>query len=153
MLPETGYTPANLRALLKIHDSNREQAADMLGVTLRAVHRWCTDLESKQHRDMPLEKWNELLELLDMGIKKTGEGRYTIEGDPIRGFGWRLIRKPGIGTYAVIAGTEESPDDVHIVIEEYPDPQHRAVWDDAPLQKVVEWAKDEILNEIEAAGR
>lgn len=58
---EAGYTPANLKMLLKFYDLSREDVAMCCGVSLRAVHRWCNSTGSKGHRDMPLIQWEKLL--------------------------------------------------------------------------------------------
>lgn len=62
ILPEIGYTPANLRALLEQRGLTREDAARLLGVRVRAVHRWCVETGNPNHRDMSLLHWRELLQ-------------------------------------------------------------------------------------------
>ena len=62
-LPEPGYTPANLRAVLARQGWQRETAAEKLGVSVRAVHRWCVDTDNPNHRDMSLTHWRRLIEL------------------------------------------------------------------------------------------
>ncbi len=60
--PEAGYTPANLRALLASAGLTQQAAADLIGVHGRTVRKWLSDVDSGSHRDMPLEKWNALLD-------------------------------------------------------------------------------------------
>jgi len=59
-LPEAGYTPANLRALLASAGLTQQAAADLLGVDGRTVRKWVTDLDNASHRDMPLTQWQKL---------------------------------------------------------------------------------------------
>lgn len=63
-IPEAGYTPANLRALLQSAGITQQSAAQMLGVDQRTVRKWCAELETASHRDMPLWQWRELCEQL-----------------------------------------------------------------------------------------
>ncbi len=58
---EPGYTPANLRALLKHAGLTQQAAGELLAVDMRTVRKWCADLETASHRDMPLEQWRKLL--------------------------------------------------------------------------------------------
>jgi transcriptional regulator with XRE-family HTH domain len=60
IFPETGYTPANLRALLASAGLTQQAAADLLGVDGRTVRKWVADLENASHRDMPLAQWQKL---------------------------------------------------------------------------------------------
>lgn len=60
-LPEAGYTPANLRALLASAGLTQQAAADLLGVDGRTVRKWLADVDSASHRDMPLKMWRKLL--------------------------------------------------------------------------------------------
>ena len=60
-LPETGYTPANLRAILEQRGLTREDVARLLDVKIRAVHRWCVDTDNPNHRDMSLTHWRRLI--------------------------------------------------------------------------------------------
>lgn len=60
--PETSYTPANLRALLKHAGLTQAAAADMIGVNHKTLRRWLVeDIESPAHSDMPLRKWRALM--------------------------------------------------------------------------------------------
>lgn len=59
---ELGYTPNNLKALLKQHKLTQKQCAELLGVGLNAVQKWCADPFLPSHRTMPHDKWLELLE-------------------------------------------------------------------------------------------
>mgnify|MGYP003404724850 FL=1 len=63
IFPEAGYTPANLTALLNNAGLNFGQAADLLGVSYRTFQNWTYGIDNKNHRDMPLQKWLELLAL------------------------------------------------------------------------------------------
>lgn len=60
-LPEAGYTPANLRALLASAGLTQQAAADLLGVDVRTVRKWVADLDNASHRDMPHRRWLQLL--------------------------------------------------------------------------------------------
>ena len=59
-LPEAGYTPANLRALLKHAGLTQQAAGDLLSVDMRTVRKWCAPLDS-DHADMPHYRWLQLL--------------------------------------------------------------------------------------------
>lgn len=61
--PEAGYTPANLRTLLKQAGLTQQAAADLLGVDGRTVRKWLALSTSASHRDMPLKAWLKLLDL------------------------------------------------------------------------------------------
>jgi hypothetical protein len=67
--PESGYTPRNLNTLLYKAfpdlEARREWLAEKLGVNLDTVHRWCVDMNSKGHVDMPLVRWRQALNLLE----------------------------------------------------------------------------------------
>lgn len=65
IFPEIGYTPANLTALLHNAGLNFGQAADLFGVSYRTFQNWTYGLDNKNHRDMPLQKWLELLVLTE----------------------------------------------------------------------------------------
>ena len=61
-LPEAGYTPANLRALIEARGWTQKQAAEACGVSARVVrNRLLEDIDSPNHRDMPLRSWRDLL--------------------------------------------------------------------------------------------
>ena len=62
---ESGYTPKNLKVLLKNVGLNFRQAADLLGVSYRTFQNWTYGIDNKNHRDMPLIKWLELLALTE----------------------------------------------------------------------------------------
>lgn len=64
IFPEAGYTPANLRALLKHAGLTQQAAADLLGVDGRTVRKWVADLDNASHRDMPHHRWLQLLALV-----------------------------------------------------------------------------------------
>ena len=62
-LPEAGYTPANLRALIESRGWTQKQAAEACGVSGRVVrNRLVSDTASPNHRDMPLRVWRKLME-------------------------------------------------------------------------------------------
>ena len=62
-LPEAGYTPANLRALIESRGWTQKQAAEACGVSGRVVRNWLvSDTASPNHRDMPLRVWRKLME-------------------------------------------------------------------------------------------
>lgn len=63
-LPEVGYTPANLRALIASAGLTQQAAADLIGVDGRTVRKWLADVDSDSHRDMPLHQWQKLLDLV-----------------------------------------------------------------------------------------
>ena len=63
-LPEAGYTPANLRALLASAGLTQQAAADLLGVDGRTIRKWLADVDSASHRDMPHYRWLQLLALV-----------------------------------------------------------------------------------------
>ena len=63
-LPEAGYTPANLRALLSSAGLTQQAAADLIGVDTRTVRKWLADVSGDNHRDMPLKSWRKLLDAL-----------------------------------------------------------------------------------------
>lgn len=68
--PEVGYTPANLRLLLKRTHTTQQRAAALLGVHERTVNSWCSALDKPQHTDMPSKKWVELQNILNEGLKQ-----------------------------------------------------------------------------------
>ena len=63
--PDVGYTPDNLRHLLGELNLTQREVAEKLGVQLRAVQRWAAAVDLPTHADMPLKKWNELLNFLN----------------------------------------------------------------------------------------
>lgn len=63
-LPEAGYTPANLRALIEWSGLSQAEAAALVGVEAINMRRWLMDVGVKSHRDMPLVKWRALLAAL-----------------------------------------------------------------------------------------
>ena len=62
--PELGYTPANLKALRQKQGLTQQATADLLEVNISALQRWEADVGQKSHRDMPLSKWLELVDIL-----------------------------------------------------------------------------------------
>lgn len=67
VFPDVGYTPANLRLLLKRANITQHRAAALLGVHERTVNSWCSALDKPQHTDMPSKKWVELQNILNEG--------------------------------------------------------------------------------------
>lgn len=70
VFPDVGYTPANLRLLLKRTRTTQQRAAALLGVHERTVNSWCSTLDKPQHTDMPSKKWVELQNILNEGLKQ-----------------------------------------------------------------------------------
>lgn len=70
VFPDVGYTPANLRLLLKRTHTTQQRAAALLGVHERTVNSWCSALDKPQHTDMPSKKWVELQNILNEGLKQ-----------------------------------------------------------------------------------
>lgn len=64
MLPEYGYTPANLLALREKHGLTQTQLGELAAATQRTIARWETPVGADTHADMPLKKWLMLLENL-----------------------------------------------------------------------------------------
>jgi hypothetical protein len=60
--PEIGYTPANLRYLIEeVKGITQKEAALICGTSDTNLRRWLMPVDSPNHRDMPLPKWNLLL--------------------------------------------------------------------------------------------
>lgn len=65
LLPELGYTPANLRALREQARLTRRQVADITNtVNYATIARWETDVCKKNHADMPQYKWQMLIDTI-----------------------------------------------------------------------------------------
>ena len=75
-------------------------------------------------------------------------GHYEVIGAPIRGFDWVLVRKPGVGTYAIVAGEDDASEDEEIVIEEEGAPDRRAMWDAKSHEEVADIVFGIISREI-----
>jgi len=68
-LPETGYTPANLRALIDRRGWTQKQAAEACGVAERTFRQWLVaDLDAPGHRDMPLKSWRKLINCAGLAL-------------------------------------------------------------------------------------
>ena len=65
--PEAGYTPANLRALLKHARLTQQAAGELLAVDTRTVRKWCAPLDS-DHADMPYYRWLQLLAAVEQKV-------------------------------------------------------------------------------------
>ena len=64
---EHGYTPKNLRQLLKRNSMTQKALADLLGKDRRTISRWCKDAEDKSHHSMTHVDWIEVLKRLNKG--------------------------------------------------------------------------------------
>lgn len=62
---EFGYTPSNLKSLRQKYSLSQREVADLLGVDISSLQRWEADVGQKSHRDMPLLKWLELVDILN----------------------------------------------------------------------------------------
>lgn len=62
---ELGYTPANLRELLKEKGITQKGLADLLGRDRATVSRWCKDVTHTRHCGMSHVDWLGLLGVLD----------------------------------------------------------------------------------------
>lgn len=82
-----------------------------------------------------------------MEIEKIERGKWQILGLPIRGYDWTLIRKRGIGTYAVIAGseTDSDADDEELIVEEFSEPDRREFYDKATIEDLAEFVHRDVL--------
>lgn len=58
---ELGYTPANLRELLKAKGITQKGLADLLGVDRHTVSRWCKDVTHTRHCGMSHVDWLDVL--------------------------------------------------------------------------------------------
>jgi XRE family transcriptional regulator len=63
--PETGYTPANLAALISHLGMNQSEFSRQTGIPLRTLQSYLASPYEKTHRDMPLAKWIIVLKMLD----------------------------------------------------------------------------------------
>lgn len=73
-----------------------------------------------------------------MRLEEVENNVFNVIGALIRGYDWQLVRKPGVGTYAVIAGKTADDDDEHIIIEEYSAPDMRDIWDKMTVEEAAE---------------
>jgi hypothetical protein len=62
--PEVGYTPANLRYLIELKGITQKEAAKICGTSDINFRRWLMPVDAPNHRDMPMQKWNDLLKAL-----------------------------------------------------------------------------------------
>lgn len=58
-LPETGFSPTNLKYVVRNSGLTRSEAAEALGVSKSGFDKWCDG-----KHDMPLSKWRELEEIV-----------------------------------------------------------------------------------------
>jgi len=70
-LPEAGYTPANLRALIEQSGLTQAQAGELLDppAAPKTMRGWLAPVDSPAHRDMPLKKWIDFLS----AVKRTSK--------------------------------------------------------------------------------
>ena len=61
---EHGYTPENLRQLLKRNSMTQKALADLLGKDRRTVSRWCKDEDDLDHHSMTHVDWLDVLSKL-----------------------------------------------------------------------------------------
>ena len=66
---EHGYTPENLRQLLKRNSMTQKALADLLGKDRRTVSRWCKNAEDKSHHSMTHVDWLDVLSKLKGEMK------------------------------------------------------------------------------------
>jgi len=60
---ELGYTPNNLKTLLKKHNKSREDLADFFGMNnVKSIHCWCVESTRRSHKSMSHKKWLMFLE-------------------------------------------------------------------------------------------
>ena len=83
-----------------------------------------------------------------MKIEKIDASTFQVNEATIRNFDWQLIRKPGQGTYAVVAGPTDDADDETFVIEEYDDPERRELWDNLTVMGAASAARRQVLEDI-----
>lgn len=72
-LPDMGYTPDNLRAVLQELGWTQQACADRLGVHITTVQNWIAPLDRPRRTDMPIAKWQELVHILQKKICNTAE--------------------------------------------------------------------------------
>lgn len=60
---DVGYTPNNLRVLIKHLGMTQAEVANHLGVTPRTVRLWLANPETATQRDMPYKQWQKLLSM------------------------------------------------------------------------------------------
>jgi transcriptional regulator with XRE-family HTH domain len=58
---EQGYTPQNLRELLRENSMTQKALADLLGKDRRTVSRWLRDAADKSHHSMTHVDWLDVL--------------------------------------------------------------------------------------------
>ena len=66
---EHGYTPENLRQLLKRNSMTQKALADLLGKDRRTVSRWCKDEDDLDHHSMTHVDWLDVLSKLKGEMK------------------------------------------------------------------------------------
>ena len=64
--PEIGYTPDNLRYLIKLLGITQARAAELVCVNPRVLRTWLAKSDKVSHHDMPLDKWRKLLAQLPL---------------------------------------------------------------------------------------
>ncbi len=115
--PETGYTPANLRAIQRDTGLRREALAKLCGKSLRAIQAYCMEnRDSDNAKDMPSNTWAELLRNLDIlesnmphfeVSRRAAELAYEEDANHIVGGidgQWAIAHKEDDGRIAQMAG-------------------------------------------------
>jgi hypothetical protein len=64
-----------------------------------------------------------------MKILQLSKNLFEISDAAIHGHNWKLMRKPGAGTYARIAGQRRGDRDEMVIIEEHTENRLRSLWD------------------------
>lgn len=63
---EVAYTPANLRKLLKDNNLTINKLSELSNIPVSTINNWLvSNLENKNHRDMPLQTWRAIMVLLE----------------------------------------------------------------------------------------
>jgi len=75
---EIGYTPENLKKLMKAHGINRKILATELGVDAQSVSAWRAPIGAAMHRDMNTKNWRKFLQ---MRVETETIQVYSLDGD------------------------------------------------------------------------
>lgn len=60
LLPEGGYTPTNLRALMAARGWTFRYVAEYLGVSVVTAQRWAASPDLPSYREMSLATWQKI---------------------------------------------------------------------------------------------